>query len=130
MSIMNGNSDNLENQTISSGYMVASFERKSNVLQETSHNIMNRSPRGGDKKVVSERESRKRAAVSPIKSITETVRRKLDKNVCPEEEEEHVMVADTIAELEYQNWLLEQRLAQAKQSNEFLMLERQFSKLN
>ncbi|EER32732.1 predicted protein [Candida tropicalis MYA-3404] len=124
--------DTTDSRTMSSVYPVSNSERKSTVLQETPHNIMNRSPRG-DKKFVGggEQESRKRAAVSPIKSINEPVRRKLDKDVGIDwNDQEPAMVADVAAELDYQNWLLERRLEQTKEISEFLMMERQFSKLD
>ncbi|RCK66276.1 hypothetical protein Cantr_02079 [Candida viswanathii] len=135
---MNENTNDLENRVPSSAYLLTSSERKSTVLQETSSNIMNRSPKAAEKKVVVEQESRKRAAVSPIKSINEPVRRKLDRDAYVDEDlattprtgvdqEEEVDIA---AELEYRNWVLEQRLQQAKEINEFLLLEREFSRLD
>ncbi|RCK62984.1 hypothetical protein Cantr_10091 [Candida viswanathii] len=134
---MNENTDDFENRVPPSAYLVTSSERKSTVLQETSSNIMNRSPKATEKKVVVEQESRKRAAVSPIKSVNEPVRRKLDRDAYVDEDlaiprtgvdqEEEVDIA---AELDYRNWVLEQRLQQAKEINEFLLLEREFSKLD
>lgn len=95
-------------------------------LQETSPNIINKSPfKNQPGSVIS---SKKRVAASPVSLQRESVRLKINK---PESAlvdfDSPFGTTEAEIELNYRNWLLERRLQQANEMKDFLILEQEVS---
>jgi len=95
-------------------------------LQETSPNIINKSPI--KQQPVSVISSKKRLAGSPVSLQRESVRLKVNKpESTPTDFDSTFGTTEAEIELNYRNWLLERRLQQANEMKDFLILEQEVS---
>ena len=94
-------------------------------LQETSPNIINKSPiKQQPGSVIS---SKKRLAGSPVSLQRESVRLKVNKpESTPTDFDSTFGTTEAEIELNYRNWLLERRLQQANEMKDFLILEQKY----
>ncbi|CAX45094.1 conserved hypothetical protein [Candida dubliniensis CD36] len=95
-------------------------------LQETSPNIINKSPfKNQPGSVIS---SKKRVAASPVSLQRESVRLKINKPESASVDFDSPFgTTEAEIELNYRNWLLERRLQQANEMKDFLILEQEVS---